>query len=243
MTDSFLPRYVQIEQALRRRIADMRSGDALPSDAELCDEFNVSRMTARQAVQLLVHEGLVRRSAGRGTFVAAAPSHRQVTNLVTFSAEMRRQGRVPSSKVVFAGKQPAKAEQARALGVGRGSRLVVLHRLRLADSKPIAWEATVLRRECERVLVANLERGSLHRALCDIGFVPTEGRANIRAEGASKDDAELLGVAVGDALLVESRIITDQHGDPLEFTVSRYAGDRYQLDAEFSVEQERMTPA
>ena len=217
----------------------MRTGDSLPSDAELCEEFNVSRMTARQAVQLLVHEGLVHRAAGRGTFVADPPSHRQATNLITFSAEMRRQGRAPSSRVMLARKQPANAEQSRALGIHRGSRVVILHRLRLADGESIAWEATVLRLECERVLNADLAHGSLHRALCDLGYIPTEGRANIRAERATAEDATLLDVAVGDALLVEARVITDQHGVPLEFTVSRYAGRRYQLDAAFTVEQDR----
>lgn len=66
------PRYYVIEQELRRQIATMKPGDALPSEATLCEEFGVSRMTARNSIQGLVQDGLVKRVAGRGTFVARA---------------------------------------------------------------------------------------------------------------------------------------------------------------------------
>ena len=90
---------------------------------------------------------------------------------------------------MLARKQPANAEQSRALGINRGTRVVILHRLPVADGEAIAWETTVLRHECERVPDANLEHGSLHCALRDLGHIPSEGRASIRAEGATAEDA------------------------------------------------------
>jgi DNA-binding GntR family transcriptional regulator len=67
--DSTQARYLDIASHVRSLVAAADPGDLLPSDAELCREFNVSRMTARQAVQLLVNEQLVERRRGRGTFV------------------------------------------------------------------------------------------------------------------------------------------------------------------------------
>jgi GntR family transcriptional regulator len=231
--NSFVPRYYEIEQALRGRIADLEPHAQLPSDAELCEEFGVSRMTARGAVQRLVHEGLVYRVPGRGTFVADRAAHRSATHILSFSDEMRRKGRVPSSRVVESGRRPATDAERERLGVDE---VVVVRRVRLADGHPVALETAVFPARVAGVLGDDLERVSVFEVLSKAGTVPTAGRATVSAEEAGDDDASLLDVAPGAALLVERRLIRDQDGEPLELTESRYVGGRYGLDVDFEVE-------
>jgi GntR family transcriptional regulator len=233
----FIPRYYEIEQALRARVAAARPGDAMPSDAELCQEFGVSRMTARNAMQRLAQEGIVQRIPGRGTFVAEQPVHRQAGSLISFSDEMRRRGRRPSSKVIRRRARAGGVAETGPLGLAAGAEVVELLRLRLADAEPIAIEDSVFAASLAAVLLAaDLETGSLFDALVGAGRVPTAGRASLAARAAGAADARRLAIPKGSPLLVERRLIVDQAGRPLELTESRYAADRYALDVSFDVE-------
>jgi GntR family transcriptional regulator len=232
----FVPRYYEIEQALRARIAELEPHSPLPSDAELVEEFGVSRMTARGAVQRLVQEGLVYRVPGRGTFVADRKAHRSATHILSFSDEMRRKGREPSSEVLECASRAATDEERERLGVDE---VVFLRRVRLADGEPVALETAVFPARVASVLGADLTRESLFDLLLKTGTIPTAGRAAVSAESASAADAKVLGVAKGSPLLVERRLIRDQDGEPLELTESRYVGARYGLDVDFDVELPR----
>ncbi|MBP1705726.1 MAG: putative GntR-family transcriptional regulator [Chloroflexi bacterium] len=235
--DPRLPRFREIEAALRARIAALRPGDPLPSDAALCREFGVSRMTARNAMQRLVDDGLVVRMPGRGTCVAQPGAHRRADQLQPFSREMERRGRRPTSRLLGREVRPATPQEAVLLGLGQAEPVVLVRRVRLADGEPIAIETAVLvGRAAPAVMAADVETGSLHRALADGGIHLRRGRATIRAEAATEEDAHLLGVGPGAPLLVEQRVIRDVGGRPVEATESRYPAGRYGLDVAFEME-------
>lgn len=118
--------------------------------------------------------------------------------------------------------------------------VVHLRRLRCADDRPMAIESSVLiGATATIVLAADLEGGSLHEALANGGFRLRRGTGTIEAQGASDEDARLLGLEGGRALLVERRVISDIAGRPIEATESRYRGDSYTLDVTFDVEEPR----
>jgi len=215
----------------------MRPGERLPSDAELCREFGVSRMTARNAMQRLAEDGLVRRVPGLGSFVVEPPSHRYADRLMPFSNEMRHQGRTPSSRLLVREVRLASDAEAGKLRLRADEPVVHVRRLRLADDVPMAIETAVLAgRTAGVVMAADLEAGSLHEALAGEGIHLRRGVATIAAEAATSEDAGLLEVEEGDPLLVERRVIEDMQGRAIEATESRYPGRRYALDVRFEIE-------
>jgi GntR family transcriptional regulator len=240
---AWVPHHRRIEQVLRERITAMRPGDRLPSDAELVAEFGVSRMTARSAMQRLAEEGLVARHPGRGSFVAVPATHRRTDRLMTFSREMTRRGRVPSSRLLTRGIRPSSRTEAIALALAPGEPVLEVRRIRLADGQPIALETAVLIASCaEAVLAADLETGSLHAAIIAGGLTLQRGTGTVEAGPATAEDARLLDIRRGDPLLIERRVIFDDRDQRVEATESRYPADRYALDVSFDVEPSQEDP-
>lgn len=221
----------EIETWLRELIIGGREGDPLPSESALAERFGVSRMTARQAMQSLAAEGLVSRQRGSGTFIAPQPLHRHSGPLMSFTEDMRRRGLIASSRLMTAELRQPRGEEVNALRVASGQRVVAISRLRLADGRPMAIEDTVLTPDCVPVLSEDLESGSLHRALRGIGRQPTTAICRISAEEANASVASLLEVRRHAAVLQEQRVISDQGGEPLEFTTTVYSASRYVIDA------------
>lgn len=235
MTDIERTLYQKIEHWLRGRVLEGREGDPLPSEADLAIQFGVSRMTARQAIQNLAAEGLVRRRRGSGTFIAEKPLHRHSGPLMSYTLDMRRRGLIPSSRLVAAELREPSEVEADALKLGTRTRLVCIQRVRLADGTPMAFDTACLTPACASVLAQDLEGGSLHAALREMGRQPTGAQSWISARLAIAKEARLLEIPAKSPVLVERRIISDQDGDPLEFTISVFNAARYVIDATFSL--------
>jgi GntR family transcriptional regulator len=231
MTAENPARYLEIADYLRRLVADARPGDRLPSDAELCARFGVSRMTARQAVQLLSNEELLTRRRGEGTFVAARPVGRVLGSPLSFTESMRRRGLSASSRILGYGWRAATADDRAALGLPAGGRVIHLERLRLADRVPMAIERAAIHPSLVGVLAEDLARESLHAVFERLGRVPVRAEARVSARRATGDERRELGLGSGGVVLVERRIITDQDGLAIEHTETVYAAERYEFEA------------
>jgi GntR family transcriptional regulator len=200
-------------------------------------------MTARNAMQRLAAEGLVAREPGRGSFVAAPATHRRTDRLMTFTSEMSRRGRIPSSRLLARAIRPSTRSEAASLALAPGEPVVEVRRIRLADNEPIALESVVLVASCAPfVLTADLEHGSLHAAISAGGQTLRRGSGTVGAGAATAEDARLLDIRRGDPLLIERRVIVDDSGRRIEATESRYPADRYALDVSFDVEQPSTPP-
>lgn len=235
------PRYIEIADYLRELVAQARPGQRLPSDAELCERFGVSRMTARQAVAILANEHLLERKAGSGTYASGRRVPRALGSPLSFSESTRMRGLDPSSRVLRAGPARLTADDAAALGVDIESPAIVLERLRLADDVPMAVEQAVIPAGDSGLLDEDLTSGSLHAAFEKAGRIPTRAHAEVGARMATKRERNLLELPANGIVLTEVRTIFDQNGAPLEHTSTVYAAERYAFTAVL-YREERVDP-
>jgi len=231
MTEKRPARYEQIADYLHSLVNDAAPGDRLPSESELCERFGVSRMTARQAMQLVANNGLIERRRGAGSFVRAHPVPRDLGSPLSFSGSMRARGMSASSQTLEWGGVVPDADERAALDLGDDESGYVLERLRLADGTPMALERAVMPRDVALALGDGFQDGSLHDAFRSIGRIPTEAHAEVSARRATKRERDLLGLPSSGIIISERRTIYDQDHVALERTETRYAASRYSFRA------------
>ena len=141
-----IPIYIQIEEQLKQQIqqGDFPIGTTIPSERELTERFDVSRMTVRQAITNLVNDGLLYREKGRGTFVASPKVEQPLNGLTSFTEDMMARGMVPSSKMINFEILEPESDISAALQLAQGDEVYFVERIRFADDKPMAIERTYL---------------------------------------------------------------------------------------------------
>ena len=140
------PIYYQIQEWVKQLIEDgeWKPGDKIPSENELCDKFEVSRMTIRQAINNLVEQGYLYRKRGIGTFVQLPKVEQKLQGMTGFTEDMISRGMNPSSQLLSFRLVPATAKIADRLRIQEGESVYEVRRIRLADDEPIAFETTYL---------------------------------------------------------------------------------------------------
>lgn len=233
---SKLPYYQQLYEILRGKIGrnEWKPGDMIPAEAELIDQYRVSRSTVRQVLDMLVKEGLIYRQRGRGTFITHPTLEHSMTRIISFTEDMRRRGFEPGTQVIAAGLIPADKEISEKLQVQGGTELARIERLRLADGEPLSIEeAYLVHRYCPDVLQHDYAREPLREVLerdYDIRLV--HARQVIQAVLANRSQAKFLGIRPQSALLAVERVSFSQSAVPIEFLRIYYRADRYSLYSE-----------
>lgn len=231
------PRYLQIADELREGIFSRRwlPGDQLPSEPQLCREFSVSRGTVVRAIEILLQEGLAHRRQGDGTYVSRPSLHRQPGFLTGFSRAVRDQGRTPSHRILAV--TQLSAAEARQYGCGTAA--LRLSRLRLVDATPWAIHNSVVPDHiASRIPALTVEGGerlhaadfSLHQSMEDAGIVADHAEELLRARAATAEEAALLGVPSGTALMAINRRAFDASGRIVELVETSYVGDSYSYE-------------
>ncbi len=232
--ESDIPLYSQLVNIIKRNITagTLNPGDQLPSESELCKNFDISRSTVRQAVSMLEDEGLVVRKQGRGTYVAEPKVRRKTEKLYSFTSEMSSMGLTPSSKLVEYDVIEPPPDIVKMLELDNPLTPVYkFSRIRYVNGEAMTLETSFYPQYLYPTLTrALLQTHSFYSLLYERGIVPYEAVDSYEAVVMSRREAELLGCRPGSPAFSVQRVTRTENGQPYEFTQSLVRGDRVKLD-------------
>lgn len=227
-----LPKYQTIENEIKSQIenGELKPGDMIPSENQLCELHNTSRMTVRQALNNLVIEGYLFKHKGRGTFVSKRKIEKNIQGVRGFTEEMESEGRVVKSIVKnFAIIQPSK-EIKEKLFLNNGDQVVHVKRVRYGDDIPVLHEELYLPLDVFPDLTkADMEDSFYTYIANNTNFKISYCIQVIEATKSSKNLSQTLEVSKDDPVLVIKRNTFLNNGRPFEYVISTYRSDQYRF--------------
>ncbi|MEZ4621475.1 MAG: GntR family transcriptional regulator [Caldilineaceae bacterium] len=231
-----IPLYYQLAEQLREQIEAglLPAGTQLPPERELSEQVGISRMTARQAVAYLERAGVLEVKPGVGTFVAAPKHTYDALHLLSFTAEIMRQGGKTSSQVLEQVITTPPIRVARGLQLLSDEPVVKLVRLRFAESMPLLQETIYIPTAlCPDLVENDLQTQSLYALLeAHYALRLEHTRQMLEATVANEYEASLFGIALGSPMLLLEGITYAQNEQPVEYFKAIYRGDRVRFELE-----------
>ena len=226
------PVYIQIHDEIHEAIEAGRwvPGDKIPAERELAEQFGVSRMTLRQAVMMLVDEGILERRVGSGTYVAERKVQEQLNGVTSFTEMMAAAGKVATSRTISFHIGKASNSEQEQLQLGDDDQVLRMERVRYGNDEPIAFEVASI----PASLVDGLARESLTNsctAHCRNNGAYGLGMLNktVTAAAVTERVAEYLAIKRGDPVLVMRQLTFDTAGKPFEYVRTQYVGSRFEF--------------
>ncbi|MDF8366952.1 GntR family transcriptional regulator [Weissella paramesenteroides] len=231
------PVYIQIHDEIREAIDAGRwvPGDRIPAERELAEQFGVSRMTLRQAIMLLVDEGVLERRVGSGTFVSEQKVQEHLNGITSFTDLMSDAGKKATSKTIsFHAGRATNSEQEQ-LQLAPDARVLRMERVRYGDDEPIAFEVAAIPESLIEGLSRSALTDSLYRTLAEErGLKIGRAQQTVTAAAVKERVSEYLAIKRGDPVLVLRQITYDAKGVPFEYVQTQYVGSRFEFYMEKS---------
>ncbi|HAX74002.1 MAG TPA: GntR family transcriptional regulator [Firmicutes bacterium] len=221
-----LPAYIKVKQLIEEEIKQLIPNAMIKSERDLAKEYEVSRMTARKAVDELIKEGKLYRKEKVGTFVADNKLHEPMEELVGFTSEFVNKGMKPQTKVISYEIIEATDYLANKLEIKVGEKVHRLLRVRMVDDRPMTFENTYIPLNVVKVLPNSAIHASLYAYIMEeLEIKIATGTQNVSAVKASVEVAKLLDVPLNDPLIYLELTSFLMDGKVLEY-VETYANPK-----------------
>ncbi len=230
---NIIPKYYQLANILREQIENgtWKANETIPSERQLEQQYNLSRPTIRQAIDLLITQGYLYRIHGKGTFVSPPKLQKGILELTSFSEDMRNRGLEPGQIFLeFGLMAPPKKIKKRLEILNANQQVLRIKRIRTGNGEPIGIQDSYLNLPDGKAISKQelKERGSIYTILQEkFGIYPAEADETLEVTLASEEEAALLSIPAGSPLLLNERILYSQDRKAIEFVSILYRGDRY----------------
>lgn len=228
---STLPLHVQLQELLRAQVLSGHwdPGHAIPSENDLIAQYGVSRATVRQALAVLVQDGLLYRRQGKGTFAGRPKMGLPLDVLRGFAEELQLRGLAPVIRVLGIGQTVVDPDVSTALRLASPERATLVERVILIEGEPLLWDRSYLPSALAVALTRDIvAQRPLFELLEAAGHSIAEAEQTIEAGLAGEHLAgKHLGVAATAPVLAVRRTTYAETGHPLEHSIAVYRADRY----------------
>jgi GntR family transcriptional regulator len=221
----------QVRQSLAEMISsgEYGVGDRLPNEQEMCERFGVSRATVREAYGTLVDAGYLSRRHGTGTFVSRAPNTHSLDLNLSYTAMIKNAGYEPSVAVVRQAVESADEVTRDRLGLDAGDEVVLVERIRYADSRPVVYSLDRIPVKLVPTNRLGSIDGSIFEFLHEIKRGAKNGQARILPVLATEAEGRHLKVDPGVPLLFFDEVDYDATGDPVLYSQEWHTSDVFEL--------------
>lgn len=235
-TNSSKPLYEQIKEYILHRIhtGEFEPNTRIPSERDLAEKFDVSRVTVSKAIKELVRAGRLYVQIGKGTYISDPPMRQEIEALTSFTEEMSVRGQDTFSRVLRAEIIAAPDDIARLLDIPQGVSLARLERVRYAGKRPMALEkSSIPASYCADIFERyDFAHHSLYHVLRNAyGVRLISAEQTFEARAATTTEARHLHIDDNAPVLAIHRITHTRHERPCEVVQSVYRGDRYKFRA------------
>ncbi|SDT53091.1 transcriptional regulator, GntR family [Bradyrhizobium canariense] len=229
------PLYLQIAHVLGEELRAQQHPVGRLSEQALSARFRVNRHTLRRAIDILVSAGLVERRAGVGVNILPGAIDYRLGPATRFSLMIEESGHSPFTRIISKQVTNADAEMARKLRLSQSAAVVRIDTVRDVDGRPFCVQSQFLDHETFPLVASEYGGGSLHDFLRDrCGVTVSRRGSTISTELPLPADATLLHIGPSQPVIRVSSVNADVASNlPVEFCVTRFRGDRIELQVEF----------